>query len=167
MRTIDDMIRQEVLCCVSPIISTLANGSGCINTQDSFGRDLASSLSELCEQALELSAPIPDYEEAARENGFEKSDAGHIIRYDTNNEAQTAETWEEACELAMCDPYDREVFEHWAVSEWFAEKLVEHGERVDTDFANMCVWARTTTGQGIASDGVIERIYAATHKAGV
>lgn len=69
--------------------------------------------------------------------------------------------WRELCEYDGLEPYDREVFEHWAVTTWFAEKLIEAGEKVDADFGALNVWARTTTGQGIASDGVVERIYAA------
>jgi hypothetical protein len=56
------------------------------------------------------------------------------------------------------------VFEHWAVSEWLAGKLEEQGERVDRDFAGLCVWARTTSGQSISMDGVIERIAAEMHR---
>ena len=36
--------------------------------------------------------------------------------------------------------------------------LAELGERVDMDFAGMCVWGRTTTGQGIAQDSTIRRV---------
>lgn len=50
-----------------------------------------------------------------------------------------------------------EVFEHWAVSDWLAEKLTEHHERV-VEFFDLNVWCRTTTGQGISSDHVIETI---------
>ena len=46
------------------------------------------------------------------------------------------------------------------MTDWFANKLIEQGEKVDKDFAGMCIWARTTSGQGIASDSVIERIAA-------
>ena len=55
-----------------------------------------------------------------------------------------------------------EVFEHWAVSTWLAEKLEAKGEKVDRDFAGLNVWARTTTGQAIALDSVIEAIVSET-----
>lgn len=51
-------------------------------------------------------------------------------------------------------------YAHWAVSTWLAEKLQAQGERVDTDFAGLNIWARTTTGQAISMDGCIKRIYA-------
>lgn len=50
-----------------------------------------------------------------------------------------------------------EVFEHWAVSTWLASKLEEQGERV-VEISNLKVWCRTTTGQQISADSVIETI---------
>lgn len=61
----------------------------------------------------------------------------------------------------LADPVeDKEVYEFWAVSEWLAERLIEHGEKVDTDFAALNIWARTTTGQAIHMDYCIKRIFA-------
>jgi len=37
---------------------------------------------------------------------------------------------------------------------------MNRSEKVDKDFAGLCIWARTTTGQAIYADGVVERIYA-------
>jgi hypothetical protein len=67
-------------------------------------------------------------------------------------------TWGELCDEQGIEPYEWEIFEHWSVSQWLADKLIEQGERVDTDFAGMCVWGRTTTGQAISMDSVIRRI---------
>lgn len=50
-----------------------------------------------------------------------------------------------------------EIFEHWAVTNYLAKKLEEKGERV-VDMSNLKIWCRTTTGQQIAADGVIEEI---------
>ena len=60
-------------------------------------------------------------------------------------------------ELEPCGSCVREIFEHWIVSGWLANSLRERGEVV-VDFMNMDVWARTTTGQSIALDGVIRDI---------
>jgi len=51
-----------------------------------------------------------------------------------------------------------EVYEHWAVSKWLAEKLAEKGEVIELDFYGVCLWGRGTTGQAIAIDYVIEEI---------
>jgi hypothetical protein len=71
----------------------------------------------------------------------------------------------DACEIDDIEPHEREVYEHWIVSDWLADKLAEKGERVDKDFAGMTVWARTTTGQAISIDSVIEEITADVNNA--
>lgn len=68
------------------------------------------------------------------------------------------------CATTPRQTQSNEVFEHWIVSDWLAEKLAAKGEKVDTDFAGLTVWARTTTGQGIASDSVIQDIVADLNK---
>lgn len=164
MRTIDDMVRQEVLCCMSSLVHTLAQGYG---ASMDLGQPIK-ELSELAEQAYELAIPIPDYEEAATQEGWRHvgTELDRCMVFSrgtsiTGADTVRACTWGELCELQNIDPYEWEVFEHWAVSPWLAEKLAAEGEKVDTDFAGMCVWARTCAGQGIASDGVIQRIHAA------
>ena len=56
------------------------------------------------------------------------------------------------------EPQYDEVYEHWAVSDWFARKLKDQGETV-VEFADFNVWCRMTTGQAIYMDSVIRRIY--------
>lgn len=52
-----------------------------------------------------------------------------------------------------------EIYEYWFVSTWLARKLKVHGEAIiDHHAFDMPVWGRTTTGQGIASDEVIQEI---------
>lgn len=157
MRTIQQMIQSEVLCCMSSIVSTLGTGYACI------GAKQARDLSNLAEQAFELASPISDYEEAALQAGYKpEGKDGHWFT-ETNSPAWAASA-QDVCEHHNLEPYDREVYEHWAVTDWFADKLIAAGEKVDKDFGNLCIWARTITGQAIHADGVIERIYAETHK---
>lgn len=147
MRTIDDMIRQEVHYRVSGLVSTLAQGAHA----PGLGVMKLRELSDLLEQAANLAAPVDDYEEAAVQAGWKP-----VFGEEMNTEMARV-----FCESAVVqiDPYQREVFEHWIVSDWFAEKLAAHGEKVDTDFAGMTVWARCTTGQAISMDGVVQQIY--------
>lgn len=52
----------------------------------------------------------------------------------------------------------QEIFEWWVVSPWIAKKLLLAGEPViDNEFGQW--WGRTTTGQAIALDEVIEELY--------
>lgn len=157
-RTINDMVQQEVMACMSSLVYTLAQ---------SYGMDSVAlsnpDLPGLIEQAFELACPVSDYEEAAIQAGWEINTRGkwwHPESDDGSRYVNKESGLRGLCEDHDIAPYDREVFEHWAVSSWLAEKLIEHGEKVDTDFAGLNVWARTCSGQGIASDGVIERIYA-------
>jgi hypothetical protein len=158
-RDVDDFVRREVLCCLSGLVSTLAEGMDEPVT--------AKPLRELCELAFELSTPVDDWEEAATQRGWrldypgdkhgaywKGTAAGQVGGY------QTAEECVRHDEGNAAEPYQWEVFEHWAVTPYFADKLEAHGEKVEKDFFGLCVWARTTTGQGISCDGVVKRIVA-------
>ena len=148
------LVANEVYVCLSSLISAIA-GDGSETTN--------MNTRELYNQAAELCAPLYDYEEAARQEGWEIKD-GSFYHKDAEEESGiTADPddacgWEDLCREAGIEPYDREVFEHWAISQWLGKRLEVRGEKVDFDFAGLVVWARTTTGQGIASDYCIEQI---------
>ena len=56
------------------------------------------------------------------------------------------------------EDYPDEALEHWLVSNWLAERLREEGEMF-IDFMDLTIWGRTTSGQAICIDTVIEDIY--------
>ncbi len=160
--TVQDLVNREVHYCVSALVSTLAK-------HDVQSLDLArdDDLAQLTEQAFELASPIDDWEEAAIQAGWSETkdaDGSPMLRHvdlDRDWPLDEACAYEEACrDVGVDKPYQREVYEHWIVSDWLADRLAEKGEKVDKDFAGLTVWARTTTGQGIASDSVIEAIHA-------
>lgn len=156
MIAIEQMAQREVLCCMSSLVSTLAQGGDIGHAR--------TDIELLCDQACELAAPVLDYEEAATQAGWvahpEFGPDNGITRKGAERHTHHAESWEQACDLDGIDPYEWEVYEHWAVSQWLAERLIAHGERVDMDFGGLAVWARTCTGQAISMDGCIQRIYA-------
>lgn len=181
---LDRLVRREVRCCVSALVSTLAKAAhGAIASPDHRNPYLDENISGvmyLADQAAELAAPILDYEEAAREHIFDLprdevvdylESAGFAV-YDDESDATLQEAmWQgirpnasEFCAQHNVEPYDREVYEHWVVSNWLADKLAARGEKVDKDFAGLAVWARTTTGQSIACDSVIADIWRDLHK---
>lgn len=154
-----DLVNREVHYCVSGLVSTLA--SNAYDGSYSTGAGASKELVGLCEQACDLAAPIDDWEEAAIQAGWKPNPNGNtnwVWKDDLGEIA--AESWQNACEQDDLEPYQREVFEHWLVSDWLADKLEALGEKVDRDFAGLAIWARTTTGQAISADGVIERICA-------
>jgi len=160
MRTPEQIVQAEVLCCMSSIVAALANRpDDGPRLRSAAGDDLA----DLCWQAIELAAPIDDWESAAREAGAVLRKIGGW-RFDDGRDGVYL-TAQELCDANDIDPHQTEVFEHWAVTDWFADQLLEHGEKVDKDFGGLCVWARTTTGQAIASDYVLEQIAADLNRA--
>lgn len=159
------LVEREVMACMSSMVSTLAGGYGLSHFQNggrpnSPGASKAYvALDALAEQAMELASPVPDYEGAAREAGWRPShDDADIFSPCHATTFFGADRWRAACERFAIEPNECEVYEHWAVSSWLAEKLIAKGERVDPDFAGLNVWARTTTGQAISIDSVIEAI---------
>lgn len=153
------LVSQEVQCCMSSLVATLAKAQGSrwrvLEEEEIYG---------LTCQAFELAAHVLDYESAAREAGW---------TWVADDERFASSAGEFFAPMAGCDwqrlgdehdiePQYLEVYEHWAVSTWLAEKLTAKGERVDTDFAGLNVWARTTTGQAISMDSVIEAITSET-----
>jgi hypothetical protein len=168
--SVEQMVQREVRYCVSYLVATLAGGYGSIENRDrlhSRGQWAEAALSELTEQAFELACPIDDWEEAAIEAGWYQNTCaesewfGYWHNNNDDDASDPVTTAQEACEADNLDPYYTEVYEHWIVSDWLADQLIARGEKVDKDFGGMTVWARTTTGQGIASDSVIEAIHAA------
>jgi hypothetical protein len=166
----ENLVRNNVHLCLSGIVATLAQGADQSFTERSSGK----ALMELCDKAQELCCPIEDCQEAAEQAGWRQAtdssewyrpaatgDEGpNIVETPCGARHLWADDVQAACSLDGLDPYEWEVFEHWAVSEWLAEKLEAEGERVDRDFEGLCVWGRTTTGQGIAGDSVIRKIAA-------
>ena len=57
------------------------------------------------------------------------------------------------------DEYESEVYEHWIVSNWLADKLAERGE-VTGEVCGVTIWGRCCSGQAISMDYVIQQIAA-------
>ena len=162
--TPDDLVRREVFYCVSSLVHTLAQTGFASGWQ---GESDLADVASLAEQAFELSAPLLDYEEAAADAGWTREVsrmAGTITYTHKDHGRYISEGWQDLCESCGIEPFEREVFEHWIVSDWLADKLEERGEKVDRDFAGMTIWARTTTGQAISMDYVIGQIAADLNK---
>jgi len=162
------MVDQEVMCCLSSIVSDLAQVYGAVNRQ--------SPIYGITEEAFDLSTPIDDYIEAAREGGalieaytHESGEERFRWRFEAEPSqasdnfgkgfADEEDAARDACDDLRIEPYQREIYEHWAVSSWLYHKLEERGERVGS-FGNLKVWGRGATGQAICIDSVIEDIVA-------
>lgn len=90
--------------------------------------------------------------------------AGHEYKSELELMRQRVSDTLESASETLCDqfniePYQIEAYEHWIVSDWFADKLEAQGEMVLKDFHGLTIWGRTTTGQAIHMDSVICNIY--------
>jgi hypothetical protein len=146
-RSIETMIAQEII----------TNASAMIHDLTSRDPDGSIMGGDITDALYECSYPVPDYESAAREQGFHLNDDGEV---QSSGEDEAVYTdWYDACDQWGIEPHEREVFEHWIVSQWLAHKLEAKGEAVTHDLFGWCIWGRTTTGQAIVMDSVIQEIY--------
>lgn len=68
---------------------------------------------------------------------------------------------------AVCNDYGLEpeyldIYEHWLVTGWLADKLQARGEVVE-EYLGLTIWGRATTGQAISMDYVIQDIAKELH----
>lgn len=143
--TPDQLVNREVYYCVSMLVSELCKAE-----------------TSLGEQAMELAMPIDDYESAAIDEGWTRNAHNGMFVAPIGGEIRQADydDWQELCEEHDIEPQSVEPLEFWIVSNWLAEKLEAKGQRIDNDFAGLTVWARTTSGQAISQDYVIQQIHA-------
>ena len=147
-RIISKLVKNEVQSCLSMLVFELAKKA---EHFPDYEDDLAGAFQGL-----------PDYEEAARDVGWEQAKSGVFYNntpsgwVETN---ETAENWEELCDDEDIEPFYPDIFEHWAVSEFMARDLEKHGHKIIKDFFGFdYVWCRPTCGQSIASDYVMGKI---------
>jgi len=65
---------------------------------------------------------------------------------------------DESFEEDGAEPTYIEALQHWIVADWFADELEKRGEIVDKDFLGLTIWGRTTYGQAISLDYVVQDI---------
>lgn len=78
-------------------------------------------------------------------------------------DAEEDDSCENCGEHVGCDFEAQEIYEWWAVDNWLADRLSEHGEPIHEGL-DAKLWGRTTTGQAIALDGVIQSIARDLHE---
>lgn len=78
--------------------------------------------------------------------------------YENINDLIADADCQDLCDYIHEDPFAIEALEHYIVSDWLADKLEEQGEMVLCDFLGLNIWGRTTSGQAIILDGIMQRI---------
>lgn len=160
------------MCCISGLIQSIQNS--CDEGSDLF------------EKVVYLTTPEQDYEAAVFEMlandrseeqlnmelealGVSKGRWVDMTRSQKATQiiremiSQDRDSVREYAEDNGIEPHEQEPLEFWIVTDWLARKLEHFGEKVDRDFEGVAVWARTTSGQAIKLDGVIEKIAESTN----
>lgn len=75
---------------------------------------------------------------------------GYLVNVGELPKSATLHDDGDAIEVEEFDPC--EVFEHWIISGWLADKLEEQGEAVAQPWGDVHIWGRTCTGQAISLD---------------
>lgn len=127
-------------------------------------REIRGNVTALVARLIQLDEDFPsvnyDYQDAAEQAGFVKNTrTGNITRWTEAEGDEAYHTWAEACDAGGIEPICREIFTYWLVSDWLAEELEQEGEAICEDLFGQKIWGRTTFGQSISCDRVIEDIY--------
>ena len=154
-KTIKELVETEVIYFISPLIDDLLK-------EEKYREEF---------YHLTTSTDWDEAEKAINQNiCVVQIDAGNLWGvYDKDNKYYTVEPKhehkKEAIKVFFDDlnwdlfSYNCEVCEYWLISEWLANKLEDKGETVEKDFMGLIVWGRTTTGQAIWCDWIIQEIY--------
>ena len=150
-RTIDEMIQQEVLVCVSSLVYELTGGTDTLcsvyhDTHPDFAVELWTA--NVDEDARESFAEAMGWLWDNDEEEWRDEDGDYVELHDEDAHS-----------------YVGEVYEHWVVTSHFAFVLSAYGEKVVRDWHGLNVWCRTTTGQAISMDHVIKKIHHDYHVA--
>ena len=145
-------VEREVIYCVSSLVNEL------VAAHESFP--------EYVEDLMDAYRGLPDWEEAVSENGWKPFTDDYGVACWENEDGETwAGSAEDVCDIFDIDVWDYapDVLEHWIVTDYLADKLEDHNERVLRDFFGLTVWCRCCSGQAILLDGVISEICSEMH----
>ena len=79
------------------------------------------------------------------------------IEGSSKSEKDATEWQEHLDELENLESEPQEIYEWWLISDWLKEKLLAEGEPIiDNDLGTW--WGRTSSGQQIVADGIIQKI---------
>lgn len=99
-----------------------------------------SGILNLADEAKNLAAPIKDYESAAKAADWWKSTHKPEAFVNSKGDYEYVADWKALCQKVGIAPEERDVLEHWSVSDDLATQLLEMGERVERDFAGPHQW---------------------------
>lgn len=146
-KELQEFVEREVIYCVSQLVDNLLEA-------DQRNHFASPPLHEEFQELYQSSPTYGEWHCPECEHQWEgEPDDGTVIcpKCEVQLDQSTNDCFE-ATEYA-------EIYEHWIVSDWLAEKLESKGEAICKDFYGLTVWGRATTGQSIDLDGVISEIH--------
>jgi hypothetical protein len=161
----DRFVRDEVLVCLSSLI-------GGIKDTDELAEELGFDTDALWQVESSVEEVVREHLDSLDRSELiaasEYFDVGvsaaaaslcpiELVRLNILSVLEVEDAWEDALRYFGLECPDREVYEHWAVTPRAANKLRFYGEQV-IDAFGLHIWCRTTTGQSISMDDVIQRI---------
>ena len=163
MITIQDLVQREVLLCVSTLIDELRKKEDCIDIDTVIELykgpiDYGAAKYEL---ELEHDSVFKHYctEDSRYYFGVRNRDAVWRINPIHNDEETAIYEWFEVYHGGDLEDYRQEIFEHYIVTNWLANRLEEKGETVVRDFYGLTIYCRPCTGQALHCDWPIISIY--------
>ena len=157
MATIGRIIEQEIFTNASWLISSLCR----LGDPESMNVD-QEALINICQQ--------PDYSTAPDGYEIERSDGAYYwyqLAETDDDETESSDavfnTPEAACSDAWQDYGDTpddytEALQHWLISDWLAEKIMDVGGMAATDICGFAVWGRSECGQGLDMDSTLRAV---------
>ena len=129
-----ELVENEVLTCISGLFEE------CIAKEIFNYNDLENLFEYRCPNCGEGYPDINNFgQETVNKNEFHCPNCDSHFDKEPENECQ-------------------EIFEYWLVSKWLFERLEKNGEPVYNYNNFNYIWGRTTSGQMIYCDGIIEKI---------
>ena len=177
-RILSKLVEREVMHCISQTVAYVLEKCQNVDYSKDRGHDIdQDDVMELCggrdyeeagedhvrnmshDQLVDFLNGCDLYEDEESETPFGDSSDITTMREMVVSHIEDEMSWEDFCEENRIEPYDVEVFEHWAVSSWFKGKLAENGQ-ITGELLDFDVWGRATSGQSISMDHVIAVIAA-------
>lgn len=161
--TIQEFVGREVIYCVSCLIDELRKKEDCLDEEIIYELYKGPIDYGAAKYELEIERDSVFKHFCPRDNKyyFGVRSEHSVWRIDPiyNDEEQAIAEWFEIYHGGDLEDYRQEIFEHYIVTNWLADKLEEQGETVVRDVFGLTIYCRPCTGQSITCDYVIQTIY--------
>lgn len=162
------LVSNEVFYCVSYMVSELSRDPNYMDAILEFSmvyKDNSEAIDDLQDRIDELEAKkddavdgLNDYTDNLDMDAMEMFYDDCLEAIDDLFDNAIEELENDKQDLETEQDYPDEALEHWLVSDWLADKLESYGQMVTKDFLGLTIWGRSTSGQAISMDYVIQQI---------